>query len=778
MQALLLLLVLIGGIIVQAANDFYDFEIGHYFFELFGLQWLTFIIWAFVAIFIQTLFSNAYLGFFLLFMGMTGIAHLHLIDIDHNVFRYNWGPVFHYSDMTGYATSLPLYLLYKGYWLIFGSFLFVGTYCWWNRGVTASFKERLQVAIEQAKGKTGIGMAGLLIIFFSLGSFIWYEDQVLTKGWTADTRERIEQKMTTQFDAFKHLPQPKIKSVFAEMSLFPASNDFQLKGTHTLVNTTDKTIDSLLIFSVLGNQAKYKFNQSANLLLADTATMIYGIPVQFKLFHLQQQLQPGDTLFCHFDLTNPPNTFWRRRSPVLRNGTTIQSPIFPRIGYWDNEALPTPYDSTTHLNMHESQDADWVDFETIVSTDDNQIAIAPGDLQQKWTKDNRAYFHYKTPQKIPLYDAYFSAEYALQKDKWQDVNLTVYHHPQHDYNAQEMLRGLKAALAYNTENFGEYPLKQAKIVETPSIYGHGGAAFAGTMLVAETTGFIAKADTTNGTGANTPFFVAVHEFSHQWWKLQLNPAAAKGSDMLMEALCQYTAMKCIEKEFGKAKMRAFLANERAWYLDGRRHQHQQEPCLLLADRAAHLNYAKGSLAFYTLSEYVGESTLNKGIKNFYDKFRLKSAPFGTAVDLMQAIQQVTPDSLQYLVTDLLEQVTFYDNRLLAVDAKQLENGGYEANLQFLISKHRIGAKEEKIYVGKNRNSISYQLNEEEEKIHSLPLQDYVEIGAFDEVGNEIYLQKHKVTEIHNQLKLHLNQAPAKVMIDPYFKLLERNIEDN
>ena len=186
-------------------------------------------------------------------------------------------------------------------------------------------------------------------------------------------------------------------------------------------------------------------------------------------------------------------------------------------------------------------------------------------------------------------------------------------------------------------------------------------------------------------------------------------------------------MKCIEKEFGKAKMRAFLANERAWYLDGRRHQHQQEPCLLLADRAAHLNYAKGSLAFYTLSEYVGESTLNKGIKNFYDKFRLKSAPFGTAVDLMQAIQQVTPDSLQYLVTDLLEQVTFYDNRLLAVDAKQLENGGYEANLQFLISKHRIGAKEEKIYVGKNRNSISYQLNEEEEKIHSLPLQDYVEI---------------------------------------------------
>ena len=778
MQALLLFLVFIGGVLVQIANGFYDFEIGHYLFELFGLQWFTFIIWALVAIFIQTLFSNAYLGFFLLFMGMAGIAHLHLIGIDHNIFKYNWGPTFHYSDMTGYATSLPLYLLYKVYWLIFGSFLFLGTYCWWNRGVATSFRERFQLAIEQTKGKTGVGMVGLLIMFFSLGSFIWYEDQVLTKGWTTETRERIEQKMIIQFDAFKHLPQPKIKSVFAEMDIFPTSNDFHLKGKHTLVNTTNKTIDSLLVFSVLGNQANYTFNQSTTLLLADTATMIYGIPVQFELFHLQQQLQPNDTLTCYFDIKNPPNTFWRRRSPILQNGTMMQSPIFPRIGYWTNEILPTPYDSTANLNMHESQDADWVDFETIVSTNDNQIAIAPGDLQRQWTKNNRAYFHYKAPQKIPLYGAYFSAEYALQKDKWQDIDLTVYHHPQHDYNTKEMLRGLKAALAYNTENFGEYPLKQAKIVETPSIYGHGGAAFAGTMLIAETAGFIAKADTTKGAGANTPFFIAVHEFSHQWWKLQLNPAATKGSDMLMEALCQYTAIKCIETAFGKTKMRAFLADQRAWYLNGRRHQHQQEPCLLLADRDAHLNYAKGGLAFYTLSEYVGESTLNKGIKNFYDKFRLNAAPFGTALDLMNEIQQVTPDSLQYLITDLLETVTFYDNRLLNFETKQLENGQYQTDLHFLIRKHRIGAKEEKIYLDKNGNAISYQLNEKDEIIYSLPLKDYVEIGAFDENGNEVYLQKHKITEIHNQLQLSLNQAPAKVMIDPYFKLLERNIEDN
>jgi len=166
MQVLLLLLVFIGGVLVQMVNGFYDIETGHYLFELFGLQWIVFILWACVALFIQTLFTNAYLGFFMLFMGWTGIAHLHLIGIDHPIFKYNWGPAFHYSDMTGYATSLPFYFLYKFYWSVFGLFLLVGTYCWWNRNLNTTFKERLQLALAKAKGKAGISMAGLLSIFF------------------------------------------------------------------------------------------------------------------------------------------------------------------------------------------------------------------------------------------------------------------------------------------------------------------------------------------------------------------------------------------------------------------------------------------------------------------------------------------------------------------------------------------------------------------------------------------------------------------------------------
>ena len=42
-----------------------------------------------------------------------------------------------------------------------------------------------------------------------------------------------------------------------------------------------------------------------------------------------------------------------------------------------------------------SRDADWINFETTVSTSADQIALAPGYLQREWTENGRRYFHYK-----------------------------------------------------------------------------------------------------------------------------------------------------------------------------------------------------------------------------------------------------------------------------------------------------------------------------------------------------------------------------------------------
>lgn len=55
-QLLLLLIVLVAGVITQAINGYYRFEIGHYLFELFCLHFVHFLIWACAATFVYNLF--------------------------------------------------------------------------------------------------------------------------------------------------------------------------------------------------------------------------------------------------------------------------------------------------------------------------------------------------------------------------------------------------------------------------------------------------------------------------------------------------------------------------------------------------------------------------------------------------------------------------------------------------------------------------------------------------------------------------------------------------
>ena len=61
--------------------------------------------------------------------------------------------------------------------------------------------------------------------------------------------------------------------------------------------------------------------------------------------------------------------------------------------------------------------SDWITYHTVVSTSDDQIAIAPGYLQRDWQKDGRHYFEYSMgrPQMQDFF-AYLSARYQVQRE--------------------------------------------------------------------------------------------------------------------------------------------------------------------------------------------------------------------------------------------------------------------------------------------------------------------------------------------------------------------------
>ncbi|MFH4965589.1 M1 family aminopeptidase [Gaetbulibacter sp. M235] len=795
MQALLLLVVIIGGMMIQIYHGYYDFEIGHYLYELYILNFIGFAIWALLSLFVQTLIGNPYLGLFVLLVISIGIPFLSFAGIEQAIFKYNQAPGFQYSDMNGYGTSFSPYIIHKLYWLFCGLMLLCFSALFWVRGLPNSFRERYTIAKSRFKGFVLVGFSVCFVVFLSLGSTIYYENNILNERISSKDQEKRSVTWEKTYKKYEKALQPRIVSVNCNVNIFPKELNFDATGTYIMVNKTKVAIDSILL-NYNEYPSTFEFNKPNDLVSKDTI-------FNFNIYKLKKSLLPGDTLQLSFAVKNKTNTFLRNNSPVLYNGTFINNfQLFPSLGYDsgselqdnevrkkyglpDNDLKPEPTDSTALGNTYISKDADWIDFEATVSTSLDQIAIAPGYLQKEWKEGERHYFHYKMDSKILNFYAFNSAKYEIKKDTWHDVNLEIYHHKGHEFNLDRMIAGLKASLDYNSKNFSPYQHKQARIVEFPRTSGSFAQSFPNTIPYSEGVGFIADVDDTEEGGVDYPFAITVHEVAHQWWAHQVIGADVLGATMLSESLSEYVALKVLEHQHGKSKMRKFLKKALDDYLTQRTFENKREKPLMYNDGQGYIRYQKGSLVFYALSDYIGEDTLNNALKSYVEKVKFQEPPYTTSVEMVNYIKQATPDSLQYVIHDMFETITLYSNRIVDVSSKALENGKYQVDIEFNVSKYRNNEKGRKYYGTKVGDTLSYKTESMNKPELSVLLADYIDIGVFTQEEadgkkkeKELYLKKHKVTAINNRVTIIVNEKPTEVGVDPYNKLIDTSSDDN
>jgi ABC-2 type transport system permease protein len=134
---------------------------------------------------------------------------------------------------------------------------------------------------------------------------------------------------------------------------------------------------------------------------------------------------------------------------------------------------------------------------------------------------------------------------------------------------------------------------------------------------------------------------------------------------------------------------------------------------------------------------------------------------------------------------MFETITLYDNRVVKATSKALDNGKYQVDIEFEVSKYRNNEKGRRFYADEGRDSISYTPEGKTRPILSLPLQDYIDIGVFAEnevdgkqKEKELYLKKHKITDIHNKVSIIVDEKPSEVGVDPYNKLIDTRSGDN
>ncbi len=322
-----------------------------------------------------------------------------------------------------------------------------------------------------------------------------------------------------------------------------------------------------------------------------------------------------------------------------------------------------------------------------------------------------------------------------------------------------------------TERFGPYPHKVLRCVEYPAAGGSLHAA-AATIWYQELFSLFDTAR--DPRRIDLPFAVVAHEVAHQF---QPAPASVEGRALLSESFAWYAAMGVIEQEYGTEHLARFLGFMRESYLTPR--ARADVPLLRASD--SFLAYRKGPFAMYALREYVGQERVDLAWRRLRARHASLEPPFATSLDLYRELRQVTPDSLQYLLGDLFERITFWELETRQASARPAPGGEWQVSLDVVARKVVVdtaGAETD------------------------VPMNDLIEIGVFapaedgEARGTPLYLAMHRIRTGPQTItltvprpayaegsgvvspKLREGGQPARAGIDPRHLLIDVEPDDN
>jgi ABC-type transport system involved in multi-copper enzyme maturation permease subunit len=770
--SLLYLVVVLAGMLVQALNGYREFEPLLYLVSVFGVIGGSFYLWAVPAVLIQSLASNKFLGMVALLVIFLGLTTLEGFGFEHML--YNFGlPAAPYSDMNGYGHFVGRIVSAFAYWASFCVILVVVAHLLYPRGLqTAS--ERLAMARQRFTGWVGAVVVLAALTFCGLGGWIFYNTNVLNEYLTSDDLEEAQADYEKAYRQHRQLPPLQIVDLNIAVDVFPDERRLESRGTARLINANERPVSDVHLTLPPLLRVNELSLERAGLVAEDERLGYYQ-------YVLDEPLPPGAETTLSWDLSwineGFPNSGATTR--VVGNGTFVDSTeIAPTLGYnsgreLDDNNVRREYGLPPVERLPKLGDPDWLgtnqlgvsvrsDFRAVVSTSADQIAVAPGYLQREWVEGDRRFFEYNMDQPIWPFVSVSSARYVVARDKWDDVDIEVYHDPKHPYNIETMITATKKSLDYFTREFSPYQYRQFRILEFPA-YASFAQSFPNTIPYSEGIGFIA--DLRDPAEIDYVFYVTAHELAHQWWAHQVVGAQMQGMTVIVETLAQYSALMVMEQEYGPERMRRFLKYELDNYLQSRGGELIEELPLLHVENQGYIHYHKGSVVMYALKDAIGEDKVNAALRSFIAEYGFKEGVFPTSRDLVDEFRAVAGPEHQPLITDLFERITVYD--LAVTDASVAENdGGFDVTIT--VSARKLNAD------GEGREA-------------EVPLSQMFDLAVFpeapedlseDDLPDPLLAERRQLVSGEQTFTVRVDERPERVGIDPYNKMIDRNPDDN
>ena len=358
-----------------------------------------------------------------------------------------------------------------------------------------------------------------------------------------ETKAEIEQHgvdYERKFKKYERTPQPEIIAASIEADIYPETQTLKARGHLTFKNKTGLPIST--VFVNLDKDLtidKLSWSRPYKLSLDDKK-------LEVRQYEFEKPLAAGEQVYLDFACERCPRGFSNSSfsKKVVQNGSFFYAAdLGPIVGYIPERELsedktrrkyglpekprmPNVNDREAINKTYISNEGTWIDFQATVSTSPDQIAIAPGYLTKEWQEGGRRYFQYKMDRPILNFYAILSGRYKVARDKWHDVNIEIYYHPEHTRNIDRMIKAVKASLDYYTKNFSPYQYRQFRIIEFPRYHSFA-QSFPNTIPYSESIGFIARVKENDPESIDYPFYVTSHEMAHQWWAHQELAATCK-----------------------------------------------------------------------------------------------------------------------------------------------------------------------------------------------------------------------------------------------------------
>jgi ABC-2 type transport system permease protein len=770
----ILLILIFCGVLVQVYHGYYQFSLSTYLATLFSQNLSSLAGFTLLFFFIQALVNNKFHGFAICILFLVLNSILPRLGLEHSLWQFGSGTLGVFSDMNTYGHFVTPFVWLRLYWTGIGLLLFFVAILFAAGGAEEGLSERWRASKSRLTPSFRAAIAGSILLFTLSGAYIFYNTNVVNNFNGTVQRESMRAGYEAEFRQYANIDQPKIVECKIQVELYPQKRDFLINGQYYLKNKSAKPISEIHIQynleqEVIVDQLEFRFG---------AVLKSHDKKYRHSVYELTRALKPGDSVQMFFRLSFLTRGFvdGRSNTDIVYNGTFLNNSYLPALGYNKNfdlidndlrhkyglkertEMVPVGDVGATSVNLF-GDDADRIRFEAIIGTEPDQIAIAPGYLRKQWKQDGRQYFQYEMDAPMANFFSIVSGRYSVSKEKWNGIDLEIYHHPEHTYNLNRMMDGMKDALKYYSENFGSFQYRQLRIMEFPR-YSQSAQSFANTIPFSEGLGFILRIERPQ-KDLDMVYYLTAHETAHQWWGHQVMEAEAQGSAMLSESLSQYSALMVMKRSFPQEVIQKYLRYELDNYLKGRATERNKEQPLATVEKQPYVHYNKASLVFFALQDYIGENNLNKALASYNKEWAFREDVYPSSGDLLKHIRLATPDSLLYLVHDMFETITLFNNKAIGAVYEEVSPGEYDLTVDITAEKVRA-------------DSLGAET--------SIPLRDWIDVGVYsrNEKGEDslVYLKKHLINTKSDKITVSVKSKPSRAGIDPLNKLIDKHADDN